>query len=199
MDGFNFITYSTDTNILSWYKTCLEGEIDLAIPSSLSVIINTKHFIDEMIKSYEDKNDIMKQFVLDFSRLQIYINNEKITDLESTIHIFTKIEGRENINGLLFSALLCCQSSFYFSLIFLHNNILDSEKVRTTDKNNIPKTIKLQITENKINKLILETEYKFINIELGKEVYTIKSGTEIDFESINSLLTYEIIKFQELK
>ena len=76
---------------------------------------------------------------------------------------------------------------------------MDSEKVRTTDKNNIPKTIKLQITENKINKLILETEYKFINIELGKEVYTIKSGTEIDFESINSLLTYEIIKFQELK
>ncbi|AYV85464.1 MAG: hypothetical protein Satyrvirus18_1, partial [Satyrvirus sp.] len=89
---------------------CIDDVID---EIASSYIINKSNYL-----TYESKNNILKQLMLDFPRMEISINSIKCTNFQYLLMWLSKFKGYyydrvENVYYLLM--MLCTQTSFYYS------------------------------------------------------------------------------------
>jgi hypothetical protein len=102
-----------------------------------TIIFNAWNYIDDILKSYKyDSKKIWSQFLVDFPRTEIYIEEVKIKNHEELFNpLFTK-KDRASQQTILnmkkykvkdIITVLCNQSTFGFPFTFMHNLFSDLE------------------------------------------------------------------------
>ncbi len=191
-DTINIIAHNTDLQVLSWYKKLLNKNKNEEIYYDLTIIFDRNEFIESILESYNNHNNIFKQFALDFDRLDIYFNDKKINCFDDAVKILVNLNCKNNLSGLKFSALLCCQSSFYYSFLFLHKNLIDLELYCVVDTNESKQIYLYYDEKNNVTKLSLFAKYKITNINIDKNIKIINSKTDVDFDNNDSFLFYKL-------
>lgn len=192
-DDFSIIVRNNkDNDILLWLNNIITNKNGKF--SDLTIIFNKDDFLKSVTDAYSDSNSILKQFVIDFNRINYYFNDIKITELEYAISILSTIKCENKMSGFVFCALLCCQSSFYYSFLFLHKNLIDSEYYKISDRNDKEKIIKLYFNdlEKKITKISMATSFKIVNTDTGENVHNITTEAEIDLNYPDAYLIYKV-------
>ncbi len=171
-------------------------------------------FVDVLVDTYPDDTKIVKQFMLDFPRNTVYVNNKLVESLEKFLEvlspfnrdhvIFNENGNRKRvINIVPFIMTFVCQSSFYPSYIHLFNklqkmkdnepwnNNLNNIHVTNTKDRNI---IEINVTEEKIQCALISS-FKLIDIRSDvNTLYNIKTETLFDSDMDNYLIVYKTYK-----
>jgi hypothetical protein len=137
-------------------------------------------FIKQITETYKDKKSIIKQFMIDFPRQSIIINNKNILTVNEVIEIIKIIKIENKMSILMLILILSCQSSFYVSFNILFEKQLEMNKnmdtnVCVVDSKNREKN-KI-IFKMKKNMFIckLKSKYDIINTESGQILSNIES------------------------
>lgn len=168
-DDFHIISFITEEKLLNNENNEDYDDIYLLIKNNKLFSKDSYFDIDEYIynifKSYKfDWKDIKIQFIKDFPRMPVYINNDIISDY----HIFKSLVKKykqfyyKNINFSInyykLLVTLCTQSSFF--LLFIYGRSFENlfRKIYNNDdlyiiqnNNNESKTLYFDIKKNKIN------------------------------------------------
>jgi hypothetical protein len=192
------------------------GDIDIIDGcGDIIVTMDRKEFINAMLESYKDEVDMLRQFATDFKRLSIYINDIKCDDIDefmrkllatkarvietdkgsSDEEKLTDIKGKNGkcMSMLMFTILICCQSSFFFPFLFIHQNYTKFEDIEPSNNKDNGKEIRLYISEDNINHRIQLTAYfDIINIKKEEHLYRAKTQTDIEMGSDMVVLIFDI-------
>jgi hypothetical protein len=132
----------------------------LFIPESGSefiISLSSQAFLDSITETYTTDNMIINQFLKDFSRQHVSINDIMYTDIDD---FFLKLsesnrkttilnKDQNKMSSMMFLLLVTCQSSHYLSYLYPYNSvnavrdeaILKSDKLNTLDKPNTTKNL----------------------------------------------------------
>lgn len=92
LNSTNFLNPNIPNNINNINNTIplnvLINNINNILNKNKNIIISLDTFLDDLLKSFKDKNDINKQLELDFHRSLYFINYKKIYDLEQLTYYF---------------------------------------------------------------------------------------------------------------
>lgn len=165
------------------------------------IIFSHEYFLDSIMKTYRDNGEIIKQFLLDFDREYVVINNKIIRSLDDFFLLVSeynkKIElNNKNITILTLIMLLACQTSFYLSFKYLFDKIEDlknnniySESIHLTDRRK-KNMIRFIISEN-IFKCEIVGFYQVLDISSLEVLHKITTRTLYDNTINNCLLVIE--------
>jgi hypothetical protein len=158
------------------------------------VTLDKDYYIDTICSSYNDENDIMKQFHVDLPRTEVYVNGElcrkgedliwKILDIleyngkkkkkqlirSPDFMSLQKLKKTEMRDVILFAMLIVCQTSFYVSYEFLFEkkNKYYGDDFHIVD-NGDRKKVSIKIDDNDFT-AIMESNYKLIRTnDFGEE------------------------------
>lgn len=157
------------------------------------IIFNTKLFIEYILETYKNREQIWYQLSLDVDRCNVYINDKNVRNVESFKNVCTVNEDLY-INDYSFKdiiALLCNQSSYVFAYILLHVKYCDIDKnvvlINSAKSRNIRITTCSRITLN------YEFVLKVKDVTSNTKLMTIFCNMFIDLESDESVLVFNII------
>jgi len=166
----------------------------------------TSYKINEYIKSlldtYKSNDALIKQFIVDFNRQTIYINNVLINNYITFIKImgsFNKIlEYDKKISLLMLSIALSCQSSYYMQYKHIYDKINRmhtfnklTENIHVVD-NNTKNIINFYINDN-ILKCSLNAFHNILDTDNVNILYSYSSETLFDSNCDECLIVYKNI------
>lgn len=179
------------------------------------VSISKEKFMNLCLETYLDDDAILKQFIVDYPREDVFLNGKRIKTIDelfidlSRSNRMIQLEPatrnkRNQISTMIFALLLMCQSSFYVSFLHLHNKVnkmkmtLEQDPSLKNDKKyNIHVTdlkernqIHLYVSENTFS-CSFEAKYKIIDISEDRTLYKVDTETLFDLNSDLCLVVYE--------
>ena len=180
--------------------------------NNISLVINTSRFVHDMAVSYKNTLNIFQQFAADFNRLDIYINDEQYTDIDKLLRKlltlklnYVKTKNTQRVSFFIFIVMLCCQSSFFPSFLFLHKNFADCENIHAISNNNDGKRKQIRIYEKidengkrKGNYIKFVASYAIINVKTNKEISVVDTDTVINLISNTSVVNFNIHDSKEI-
>ena len=199
MNDYTFITHIDDN------KTIQDA-------NNISLVINTSKFINDMAISYRNNLNIFQQFAADFNRLDIYINDEKYTDIDIVLRKlltlklnYVKTKNTRTMSFFIFIVMLCCQSSFFTSFLFLHKNFTKYENIHPISNNHDGKRKQIRIYE-KIDKngkrqgnyVKFVASYAIVNVKTNTEISMVDTETVINLVSDISVINFYIHNTKEI-
>lgn len=96
---------------------------NISLHENNNLILDYKSYIDKIISSYLDENDIYEQFKKDFHRTdKIYINGYKIKDYDYFINFFKKIVSKSKLEEII---SICSQTGLSEPYILLQNMLFE--------------------------------------------------------------------------
>lgn len=174
--------------------------------SSVIVTISTKKFIDGMLESYKSNLDLIKQFIVDFDRLSIYIDDIKYTDIDIVLQKLLELKFEYTLKNksnsmsfLMFTMMLCCQSSFFFSFVFLHQNYINFDNLHPSSNSasGQPKEIRIyQDHEGTNHKVKYNSNYSIVDITTNTVILSVDTQTDIDLNEEMSMMTFDVFDKQ---
>ena len=139
---------------------CISNSNNILLNENNNLILNYNTYINDIINSYLDKNDIYSQFNKDFHRTEkICINGYKIKDYDYFINFFSKKVSNKKLEEII---SICSQTGLSEPYILLqnmlfnkYNNFICSE----IERGNKKKMYKINITtyNDTININIIKT------------------------------------------
>ena len=152
-----------------------------------TVIFNINIYIDEILKSYKyNPKNIWDQFNVDMPRVNIYINNEKITSKDYFCKLLNDYKNRYicknciKFDQLAILAMICNQSSYAFPYIYLYGLLND-------ELNNL-----CCLNTNRNIRFNLKSTYKYITLEADFAIKQIDNSDFILKNTIKMKLTINI-------
>ena len=204
--------YEQDVDIANKYDITKKENID-TITS-----ISQQKFLALVLETYPDDDAIIKQFMLDLPRQDVYLNGQKIKkidDLFMGLSIHNKLiyfnqsisTSRSCISIMMIALLLICQSSFYVSFLHLHNkvgkmkSIIDNDVLYINDhRHNIHVTdlkernrIIMSISEGTFS-CSFDANYRILDIMKDRILFKVQAETLFDINTDTCLIVYEAIK-----
>lgn len=207
----------TDKNNIDEINKYFENDIlDISNLNDI-VSIPRKEFVNMVFTSYKKDTDIIKQFLIDFPRQEIYINNKRCSCVNSFLLQISKYNENIEIDNfktskLMFIIAMLCQSSFYTSYYEIHSklikmktNIIDryniewakNNKIINSNMNNIyvldgnkRNSINILIDENTL-RINFTATFKLMDIETEIILAYITSETIFDRNNEECLILYE--------
>lgn len=145
---------------------------NISLDENNNLILDYKSYINKIINSYSDNNDIYEQFKKDFHRTdKIYINGYKIKDYDYFINFFKKRVNKSKLEEII---SICSQTGLSEPYILLQNMLFEKYKnfiCSEIEHNNNKKKYKINVT----------TYNDTINIKILKTLRIINLTNENDF------------------
>lgn len=174
--------------------------------NNISLLLNTSKFINDMAISYKSNLNIFQQFAVDFSRLDIYINDVQYTDIDIVLRKlltlklnYVKTKNTRTMSFLMFIVMLCCQSSFFPSFLFLHTNFIKYDDIHPISNNDSGKRKQIKIYEKtdengkrKGNYVKFIASYAVVNVKTNTEICIVDTETVINLISSTSVVNFSI-------
>jgi len=169
-------------------------------PKNIIVVFDKEIFIEQIFESYKnDLNNILRQFIIDYNRLNIIINGKKYKKIDDIIIKFSSYDNcdtyikNKKISSLMFLIMLCCQSSFFYSFYYIHKQT-KIELNQLSDISGKEKTIKIILDpiSNK-KKILFIADYMIIDSNKNLQKFLIKTKTELDLNSSHGIINVDII------
>lgn len=200
--------YDDEYDMMSNYDMMNEMNVNCIVKGM------SRNFMDILIDTYPDDEKIVKQFMLDFPRNTVSVNNQQVDSVDKFVEMLTPFNrnhvmfnedgNRKRVLGIIpFIMSFVCQSSFYPSYIHLFNKL---QKMKDTNSwnnglNNIHltdtkerNTIEINVTEDKIQCALIAC-FQLIDVGLEENVlYSIKAETLFDSDMDNYLIVYKTYK-----
>jgi hypothetical protein len=156
-------------------------------------------YITSLLDTYSSNETLIRQFIVDFNRQTIYVNNVLINDYKTFIKTIGKynriLTFKKQISLLILSIALSCQSSFYIqykhiydkiNMMHLKNKLTKHIYVVDYKEKNI---IRFYVDDN-IFKCSLTAFHQIMDTENVKTIYTYQSETLFDSNIDNCLFIY---------
>jgi hypothetical protein len=141
-------------------------DITLPNPVNQVVIFDKPYFLELIVETYQTDADIIRQFLADFTRVDVMINNENIKSIDLLMMRLSDYNrlidiGSRTISLMMLCLLMICQSSFYISFYHQHNKLnmlkesLSNNHMMNKHKmNNNDKRLDYHLTDQRERKLI---------------------------------------------
>ena len=152
--------------------------------SNNTVLFDTGKYFKDILKSYNfDRNKIWEQFLLDFPRTSVIVQNKNIENYQQIFEpVLEKISKIYRIGGRWFLlkdvlSLLCNQSSYAFPYVFLIKLYADDNHMLSSQESNrfISYTL-----ENDSIQIKLSASFAVKNVRDGNTKFTIESEIVLD-------------------
>lgn len=124
--------FLNDDNI---YESIIDKTLDLDTKYDISdknnintiISISKQDFLELSLETYPDDTAIIRQFIVDLPRQDVFINNIPIKDIDHLLFLLGQFnrevkintKNRSSINTTMLSVALVCQSSFFMSFVHL--------------------------------------------------------------------------------
>lgn len=203
--------YEQDVDISNNYDVTKKENIDTIIS------ISRQNFLNLVMETYPDDDAIVKQFLLDLPRQDVYLNGHRIMTIDNLfmgLSMHNKLiyldqlttKSRPHISTMMLALLLICQSSFFVSFLHLHNKIgkmksvLDGDKQYKDDhRHNIHVTdlkerdrIDINVTPETFSSSF-GASYRILDITEDKTLFKVQTETLFDLSSDMCLIVYEAV------
>jgi hypothetical protein len=192
--------------------------------SEFIISIESREFLDSILETYDSDRAIINQFLHDFFRQIVSINDMIYDDIDalflelSTSNRKTTIRSRAGkpISTMMLLLLITCQSSHYLSYLYPHNSItemrdraaqisqLDSESkfedsraayyVMNSNDFNVTNIIIDHIDVRPEIGCVIDSTYKIFDTQDCEKVYDIKAQTIFNERSDRCLIRYKVTK-----
>jgi hypothetical protein len=122
---------SPDEDISKHYDITEKKNFEFAI------YISKKNFLSTILESYPDDTSVIRQFLLDLPRLEVYINDSKVNNIDkmyldlSLINREIAIDSakRNKISLMMLVMTMVCQTSFFHSFEHLYKKYMKLKSV----------------------------------------------------------------------
>jgi hypothetical protein len=181
--------------------------------------IGIDKFVESILETYKSDTEIINQFLCDFFRQKITVNDVKYENIDelflclSKNNYKTKIVSKyqKNMSSFIFMLLLTCQSSHYLSYLYPHK-VLENIKKKNNDEDvknyyvmssgefNTTNLYTSDFVEDIIQGrqpefgCMIESSYKILNTDTCEKLYDIKAKTFLTENSERCIIKYEIMK-----
>lgn len=193
----------------------IEQNYDITKKKNIDIItsIQANTFLNIIFETYSDDDSIIKQFLVDFPRQEIYVNGLKYTNIDDILMEFSKYNrelkldiGNSNIKNttcMLLALLFICQSSFYVSFMHMYNKLQKLKDVLNTndDWNNPYHNLHIIDHKNKDKIEIIMTDKKLCCAFIGgckiidttneEIIHTIRSQILFNLDIDSCLICFE--------
>lgn len=124
-----------DDNIDRYYNQTddISSNYDISNPENLNnvVSVSKQNFMDVITETYSNDEMIMRQFLADFPRQDVFINGKRFDNMDKLFlelsicnaEIDIDNKHRKKLSKMMLCFLLICQSSFYISFLHVYNKI----------------------------------------------------------------------------
>ena len=109
--------------------TDLNTKYDISDKNNINTIISIskQDFLELSLETYPDDTAIIRQFIVDLPRQDVFINGVPIKDIDHMLFLLGQFnrdvkintKNRSSINTTMLSVALVCQSSFFMSFVHL--------------------------------------------------------------------------------
>ncbi|VBB18562.1 hypothetical protein YASMINEVIRUS_1025 [Yasminevirus sp. GU-2018] len=176
------------------------------------ITISKQNFLDLSLETYPDDEAIVKQFLADLPRNDLYINGAHITNIDKLIlsigaynrELMVKTKNRKTMSTVMLAIAFVCQSSFFLSFLHLHSkcekmhSVVDQSSTATTDVrrnyhvSDMREREKISITVgfDKFQCSFL-AKYRVVDVTTEKTVYIVKTEILIDMNNDTGVIIYE--------
>ena len=162
------------------------------------VCIEFNYFVQDVLNSFRDNNDIETQFRKDLPRCSVFVNNHKIESADLVIDYVKFKYNRDvayKIIMLTTQAFLGLPFQIIFNKIaFLEDYYLSDIGVGNTDK--LPYRIKIDISDDCVE-FKMYKELRIFRLVDGEDITKYKVFLKLEFELLNDdniLFNYKIAK-----
>jgi hypothetical protein len=213
-----------DNEIVSGTVTDLSRLFMPEDSSEFIISIESREFLDSILETYDSDKAIINQFLHDFFRQIVSINDVIYGDIDelflelSSSNRKTTIQSRAGkpISTMMLLLLITCQSSHYLSYLYPHNIItevrdqiameseLDTEDrfkdsraayyVMNSSEFNITNIIIDHIDVRPEVGCVIDSSYKIFDTQDCKKVYDIRAQTIFNEKSDRCLIRYNVTK-----
>ena len=154
----------------------IEQNYDISRQYNIDSIISISKydFLRQLLLSYTNDMEIIKQFLVDVTRQDVFVNNIHITCIDeliiaigaNNIKIQINAPDRQCISTVLCTLMLACQSSFYASFSHLHNKCAKMHSIISDNEYTKP--------NNQLNYIDPRKDYHIFSLrEKGKILFSI--------------------------
>lgn len=206
--------YEQDVDVTNNYDITKKENIDTIIS------ISRQNFVNLVLETYPDDDAIVKQFLLDLPRQDVYLNGHKIKTIDNLfmgLSMHNKLiyldqatpKSRPHISTMMMALLLICQSSFFVSFLHLHNkvgkmkSILDGDVQYKNDQRHNVHVADLKERDRIDISVTAETfscsfgaSYRILDITEDRTLFKVQTETLFDINSDTCLIVYEAIQSQ---
>ena len=200
--------------------TDISTNYDISEKTNANTIVSIpkKTFLELSLETYPNDTAIIRQYLLDIPRQDVYINGFHIENIDNVISILGKfnkdvkinVKGRETISILMLTLALTCQSSFFMSFVHLHNKCVKMHDGISNDpefnkNDNIDPRLNMHVCDSKDKNVIsihvtensykcsFGARYKVINVTTSEMMYEVNTEILLDLDNDNGLIVYETI------
>jgi hypothetical protein len=166
--------FVTDYDVLHYFNQDIDTmkNYDITKEENLNVIINLpqRTFLETLLETFNDDDAIIRQFLVDFPRQDIYLNGCRVKTIDdlfmglsrynrmvyfgNPVPILNKgtprnmiINWRYYISLFMLTLVLTCQSSFFHSFTHLHNKMSKMKNVLEQNKQNLISVVNIYVTD----------------------------------------------------
>lgn len=195
--------------------------------SDFIINLSSKSFVDSIIETYDSDKAIVTQFLCDFFRQIVSVNDIIYNDIDSLFLELSasnrkttiKSQSGKPISTMMLLLLITCQSSHYLSYLYPHNAITEIRD-RSAEKSELDEDMKFKdpmaayyvmnsnefnITNIVIDRIdirpevgcVIDSTYKIFDTQNCKKVYDIKAQTIFNERSDRCLIRYNIVRVKE--
>jgi hypothetical protein len=219
-----FINTTNTTNIINHFVDKITDQdkdiimrYDISDKTNVNTIISIskQNFLELSLETYPDDASIVRQYLLDFPRQDVYINGIFINDVNKMLSLLgsfnrdvkINIKGRNVLSTTMLAIVLTCQSSFYMSFLHLHNKCSKMHNNITDNSNhniNDPKltmhvsdmkeknVISIHITRNSF-KCSFGAKYRVVDVLTADTIYVVQTEILIDLNIDTGLIVYNVV------
>jgi hypothetical protein len=187
--------------------------------SEFIVSIESRTFLNSILDTYESDTDIINQFLRDFFRQIVTINDIVYNNIDDLLLELSASNRKTNIRSksgkpistMMLLLLITCQSSHYLSYLYSHNAITDIRDMITAfdPEGSDPRTGYFVMNSNEFNVTniwidhidvrpevgcIIDSTYKIFDTNNCEKIYDIKAKTIFNESSDRCMICYNITK-----
>lgn len=181
--------FLNDDNI---YKSIIDKTTDINTKYDISdknnintiISISKQDFLELSLETYPDDTAIIRQFIVDLPRQDVFINGVQIKDIDHMLFLLGRFnrevkintKNRPSINTTILSVALVCQSSFFMSFVHLLDkckkmHMMSSQSISDSVVTIIPTISELTMTSQSVTN----------NQKLNMHVFDVKERDVISF------------------
>ena len=209
--------YEQEEDIINNYDVTKKENINTMIS------ISRQYFLHHILETYPDDDAIVKQFLLDLPRQDIYLNGHMIKTIDNLfmgLSMHNKLiycdqlisKSRPHISTMMLALLMICQSSFCVSFCHLHNKVEKLKSVLNLNKHykndyrhNVHvadlkerNIIDINVTEETFS-CSFRASYRIVDISEDTTLFKVQAETLFDLNSDLCLIIYEDVNHTQIR